>query len=115
MDLATLLGLVICFGLIIFGIVTGDQGFAALKNFLDFQSVLITIGGTFCATLASFKMSDFINGIKGFTIALKQRSFEQMDIIKKIRRVRSCVSSARRSTSTQRLWAISYPLVLRHF
>ena len=84
MDLATLLGLVICFGLIIFGIVTGDQGFAALKNFLNFQSVLITIGGTFCATLASFKMSDFINGLKGFSIALKQRTYEQMEIIKKI-------------------------------
>ena len=84
MDLATLLGMAICFGLIIFGIVAGDQGFAALKNFLDFQSVLITVGGTFCATLASFKMSDFLNGLKGFSIALKQHTYEQMEIIKKI-------------------------------
>ena len=84
MDFATLIGLILCFGLIVFGIVTGDQGFSALKNFIDPQSILITVGGTFCATLTSFKIGDFLNGLKGLTIALKQHTYEQMDIIKKI-------------------------------
>lgn len=83
MDLATLIGLILCFGLCIFGITVKD-GFGVLQNFVDVSSILITFGGSFCATLASFKMNDFITGIKGFTIALKQQKFEQTEIIKKI-------------------------------
>ena len=35
MDLATLVGLVVCAGMVIMGIVTGDEGVAALGNFVD--------------------------------------------------------------------------------
>lgn len=84
MDLATVIGLVVCIGLIIFGIATGDGGFALIKNFLDLPSFLITLGGSFSATLASFKLNDFINGLKGITIAIKLRKYDQMEIIKKI-------------------------------
>ncbi len=84
MDLATLIGIVMCFALVIMGIVTGDQGFGALGNFVDFKSVLITLGGAFGATLASFKMSDFINGLKGIIIAIKQHNYEQTETIRKI-------------------------------
>ncbi len=84
MDLATLIGIVLCFGLVIMGIVTGDQGFGALGNFVDFKSVLITLGGAFGATMVSYKMSDFVTGLKGFTMAIKQRKYEQTEIIKKI-------------------------------
>ena len=83
MDLATLIGLILCFGLVIFGI-TVEDGFGVLQNFVDFPSILITFGGAFCSTLASFKMNDFLTGIKGFSIALKQQKFEQTEIIKKI-------------------------------
>ena len=84
MDLATVIGLVLCIGLIIFGIATGDGGFALIKNFLDLPSFLITLGGAFSATLASFKLNDFINGLKSITIAIKLRKYDQMEIIKKI-------------------------------
>ena len=50
MDFATIIGLVAGLGLMIFGIVTGDDGFAALTNFLHAQSALITFGGVRCNT-----------------------------------------------------------------
>ena len=84
MDLATLIGLVLCFALMIFGISTGEQGVAALKNFIDPASILITFGGAFCATMVSHKMKDFIGGFKGFTLALKQKNYDQTEAIKKI-------------------------------
>jgi chemotaxis protein MotA len=83
MDLATLIGLVLCFALMIFGITFGN-GFGVIKNFINVPSILITFGGAFCATLASYKLNDFIKGLKGFSIALKQQKFEQTEIITKI-------------------------------
>ncbi len=84
MDLATLIGVVLCLGMVLMGIVTGDDGVAALANFVDVKSVLITLGGAFGATLASNKLPDFMAGLKGFLKALKQENYDQTAIIKKI-------------------------------
>lgn len=83
MDLASILGLVICIVLVVFAIVAGN-GVAAIKNFLDFQSALITFGGAFCAILASNTMSDFVQGLKSFTLVLKTPSYNTSEIINKI-------------------------------
>ena len=40
MDLASILGLVLCIILVIFGIITGDQGVAAIWNFLEYKSAI---------------------------------------------------------------------------
>ena len=74
MDFATIIGLVAGLGLMIFGIVTGDDGFAAL----------ITFGGAFGATLVSNSLGDFVNGIKGIKMALRQTKHDQTEVIKKI-------------------------------
>ena len=84
MDFATIIGLVVGLGLMIFGIVTGDDGFAALTNFLHGQSALITFGGAFGATLVSNSLGDFVNGIKGIKMALRQTKHDQTEVIKKI-------------------------------
>ena len=84
MDLATIIGMVVCFCLIIFGIVSGDDGFPALKYFLDGQSAIITFGGAFCAILTSNTMSDFIGGLKSITLAFKVPSLDTPKIISKI-------------------------------
>ena len=84
MDLATIIGLILGMGLMIFGIVTGDDGFAALSNFIDAPSALITFGGSLGSVLVSTKMSDFFNGLKGIVIAIKQTKRDQTEIIKKI-------------------------------
>ena len=84
MDFATIIGLVAGLGLMIFGIVTGDDGFAALTNFLHAQSALITFGGAFGAILVSNSLGDFVNGIKGIKMALRQTKHDQTEVIKKI-------------------------------
>lgn len=84
MDLATIIGLVACLGLMIMGIITGRDGVAAIGNFLHLQSALITFGGAFGSTLISNKLGDFLNGLKGFIIALKQKKMDQTEQIKKI-------------------------------
>ncbi len=71
MDIASLLGLILGMVMVFFGILT-NGGFSALANFVDLPSVIITIGGSLSSTLFSHKLSDFINGLKCITIALKE-------------------------------------------
>lgn len=84
MDLASIIGLIACFGLIIFGIVTGDLGVAGLKHFLDAPSFIITVGGTFSCILAMNTMSDFVSGLKSFTLVFKAPAIQVTQIIDKI-------------------------------
>lgn len=84
MDLATIIGIVGGIALIFIGIVTGDAGFAALKNFGDFISIVITLGGTMTGMLTSNTIPDYINGLKSFTLAMKTSKVNEGEIIKKI-------------------------------
>ncbi|MBR6148855.1 MAG: motility protein A [Lachnospiraceae bacterium] len=83
MDLASLLGIVICLALVIFGIVAGN-GFGVIVNFLDLNSALITFGGAFCSVMASNTMPDFVAGIKSIGLIFKARSADTPEVIKKI-------------------------------
>ena len=67
MDIASLIGIVACLGLGMFGIVSGDDGMAAIGFFFDPPSMLITFGGAFMATMTSVTLPDFIGGLKSFT------------------------------------------------
>lgn len=85
MDIASIIGLVAAFGLMIFGIVSGDQGFAALGNFFDPGSILITFGGAFMAMLAMTPdIGQYVQSLKTFTLVLKPMSINEEEIIKKI-------------------------------
>ncbi len=84
MDLASVIGIIVCFALVIFGIVSGDQGFAALGNFLDAQSALITLGGTFCAVMAMYSMQEYTNGMKSLGLMFKAPALNTPQIISKI-------------------------------
>ncbi len=83
MDIASLLGLLICLGLVIFGIVFGNS-FSVIINFLDAPSALITFGGAFCCILASNSIPSFVNGLKSFKLILKVPNFNTGEIIGKI-------------------------------
>ena len=83
MDLATLLGIVVCFALVIFGILFGND-LSTLINFVDVPSALITFGGAFCAVLASKTIADFLNGLKSIRLAFKVPKFDLPEIIRKI-------------------------------
>ncbi len=84
MDIASIIGLVACIVLIFFGIITGDQGTSAIMNFVDYKSVIITIGGTFSCVLASYNIKDFLSGLKSFLLILKNPSGKDEEIIRKI-------------------------------
>ncbi len=64
MDIATLIGIVGAFGIIIGAIMTGGE----LGPFIDVPSVLIVVGGTFFVTFSQVTLGDFLSS---FTIGLK--------------------------------------------
>ncbi|MDE5864140.1 MAG: motility protein A, partial [Lachnospiraceae bacterium] len=71
MDIATIIGLVAAFALMLMAMVTGDFGWTAAGWFVDKQSILITFGGTLFAVLASNTVPDFIAGLKSITLVFK--------------------------------------------
>lgn len=84
MDIATLVGIILGIVLIIFGIAQGDGGVSLLGNFVDLPSVLITFGGSFSAILTSYKLKEYINGLKSITIAFKDKKEDQGETIRQI-------------------------------
>lgn len=68
MDIASLLGIVLGFVMIIFGILSAG---ADLLTYYDLPSVIITVGGSISGVLASYKLKDFIGGFKSITLAFK--------------------------------------------
>lgn len=84
MDIASIIGLLGSFGLMIFGMVNG-KGFGVITDsFLHGPSALITFGGAIGAMLASNTMKGFISGLKSFTLILKAPKSSEMDTIKSI-------------------------------
>lgn len=86
MDIATLIGLVMAFVLMIFGIVydEGSVVFGNLLSFIDVPSILITFGGSFMTTLASYSLNDYISGLKSITLTFKSPVFDTQKIITNI-------------------------------
>ncbi|MFA5976395.1 MAG: MotA/TolQ/ExbB proton channel family protein [Elusimicrobiota bacterium] len=56
MDIATLLGIVVGFALVIASVLLGE-GVAGFKPFLNYEAFLIVMGGTFCALLVNYPIS----------------------------------------------------------
>lgn len=83
MDIASLIGLLGAFALMIFGMVNG-KGLGAVKGFIDPASAAVTFGGAFGATLAMSQMKDFVNGLKSFTLIFKVPKASEVDTIKSI-------------------------------
>ena len=83
MDLASIIGLVVCLALVIFGILYGND-VSAIINFLDAPSALITFGGAFCCVLASNTISDFLAGMKSIKLIFKTSDVNTPEVIKKI-------------------------------
>ncbi len=84
MDLASIIGLAVCAIMVVMGIVTGDDGAAAIKYFIDVKSVLITIGGAFSSVLAMYSIKDFVGGLKSFGMIIKAPSIDTAGTITKI-------------------------------
>ena len=86
MDLASLLGLILCLGLLVFGILDAvNYNFSVVAmEYLDFPSAIITFGGAFSATLLSHSLADFIGGLKSFALIFKAQTINTSEMIQKI-------------------------------
>ncbi|MCR5793237.1 MAG: motility protein A [Lachnospiraceae bacterium] len=84
MDIASILGIVICFGLIIFGMVFG-KSFQAVMNFVDMPSIIITIGGTFACMLTQAQdIGGFVKSLTSIGLIMKTTPSNEEETIKSI-------------------------------
>lgn len=60
MDIATLVGLIGGFGIIVSAILSGGAGMAGLMMFVNMPSLLIVVGGTLMVTLIRIPLADFL-------------------------------------------------------
>lgn len=85
MDLASIIGLIMCGVVVVYGILVGQSGFEVLLNFFDVPSIFITIGGSVCCMLV---MAPSIKGLLGnfasFKIAVKALPSNEEETIKTI-------------------------------
>ena len=83
MDIASLLGIIIGLVMLVYGIID-NAGISGAVHYLDPASAIITFGGAFSATLASYTLQDFINGLKSFGLVFKAPALNTAEMIKKI-------------------------------
>jgi chemotaxis protein MotA len=85
MDIATVLGIILAFVLIIFGIVfdfsTFTMQIGTLQYFVDFKSVLIVFGGTFSSVLISFPLPKVLRVGRVIARAFRQTSEELIETL----------------------------------
>ena len=85
MDIASLIGLVMCMVLMIIGIITGDQGVAALGNFYDFTSILVTFGGSFmCCLIMTEGIPQYLSNLQSIKLIFKIKKTNEIETIKNI-------------------------------
>ena len=85
MDLASIIGLALALILMVFGIISGDEGIAAMAGFLEYKSALITFGGAFAAVLAmSPSIGAFVGGLKSIGLVLKVLPSNEKETIENI-------------------------------
>ncbi|MCR5734897.1 MAG: motility protein A [Lachnospiraceae bacterium] len=70
MDIATVLGLILCIVFIIASVALGQDGIGGIVYFLDAPSAMITFGGAFAAIFAGYKLPDFVKGLASIKIAI---------------------------------------------
>jgi len=91
MDIATLIGLLGGFGLIITTIILGGNP----GGFVDIPSMVVVIGGTFAATFVMFPLGTIIGTVK---VAMKALFFKSADPHQIIRKIIELAETARRES-----------------
>ncbi|MBQ8821342.1 MAG: motility protein A [Lachnospiraceae bacterium] len=81
MDIASIIGLIFGFVLMIFGIISNG---VSVLDYVDVPSALITFGGSICGVLASNSVSSFVNGMKSITLTFKAPVFNIEEMIRSI-------------------------------
>ena len=83
MDLASILGLILCFVMCVYGIIS-NAGAENFIRYLDAPSAIITFGGSFFAVMAMYSMKDFVGGLKSFMLVFKAPVADAREMIQKI-------------------------------
>lgn len=83
MDLASIIGLVLCLVMCVFGILT-NAGAENIGRYIDPASAIITFGGAFFAVMLSKSLPDYIGGLKSFTLIFKTPTADVKAMIQKI-------------------------------
>lgn len=83
MDLASLIGLILSFVLVIYGVIDAG-GLAAFPTYLNWPSAVITFGGSFAAAMTAQSMADYLAGLKSFMLVFKGAVTNTSEIIQKI-------------------------------
>lgn len=83
MDIATILGLILCGGVFALGVISSG-GISAFGNMIDPASIFITFGGALACCLASYSVRNFLEGLKSFRLVLKVPTINTPEMIKKI-------------------------------
>ena len=83
MDIASIVGMLLGVVMFVFGVLS-NGGVASLHSMWDTASFIITIGGSIAGTLASFKLADFINGIKSIKLIFKDEVQDPAVVINQI-------------------------------
>ena len=87
MDLATLLGIIIGFVMVVIGIITSTTNptlKGIMDTFVDIPSIAVTIGGSMAGMLTSYTFKTFLGHLKGFGIAMKDPKLDNGQVISKI-------------------------------
>ncbi len=83
MDIASLIGFIMCLGMLVFGIISA-AGIGGFPSYIDVPSAIITFGGALAAVMTSYSMGDYIAGLKSIGLIFKAPSVNTADLIKKI-------------------------------
>ena len=81
MDIASLLGMVLGFAMVIFGIISNG---ASIPGYIDPASVIITLGGSVMGVLGSHKLKDFIGGFKSISLVFKDEVMDAGAVISNV-------------------------------
>ena len=83
MDIASILGLILCGIVFIFGILSSG-GISSIGGYWNVPSVFITFGGSLFCVLASCSLQNFVGGLKSFRLVLKTPSNDTPETIRQI-------------------------------
>ncbi len=90
MDIATLVGVLVAFTLIVASIITGGGSFAA---FFDPASVMVVIGGSIAATLIAYPLKNFLSV---FGVSMKVLVYKLDSVPELVEQIVSLAETARR-------------------
>lgn len=81
MDIASLIGIIMGFFMLVYGIISNH---ADVMTYLNFPSAIITFGGALFATMLSYSMQDFLNSMKSIRLVFKASKMNTSEMIKSI-------------------------------